>query len=84
VSTAIPYLVRTGQKLLRPAELAALFGVRPSEVHDLTWRGLIPVALTTPGGHARFRWPEVEFARPQAPPIPKPPPRPGQPGGPRP
>lgn len=60
--SAIPYLVRTGEKLLRPAELAVLFGVPKREIHDLTHRGLLCPAVVTPGGHARFRWPDVEFA----------------------
>jgi excisionase family DNA binding protein len=45
-------------RLLRPREVAALFGVRPSTIARWARSGRLR-PLLTPGGHRRYRLPEI-------------------------
>ncbi|MGE3285311.1 MAG: BldC family transcriptional regulator [Pseudonocardia sp.] len=61
----------TGERLLTPGEVAALFGVDPRTVTRWAASGRLG-ALRTPGGHRRYRESDVRrlLGRPTDPPAP--------------
>jgi excisionase family DNA binding protein len=46
--------------LLSPGEVAALFRVDPRTVTRWVKKGQLPAAVTTPGGHRRYRRSDIE------------------------
>ncbi|MDN3359293.1 MerR family DNA-binding transcriptional regulator [Actinomadura sp. DC4] len=49
---------RSDSDLLRPGEVAMIFGVRPATVARWSQEGRLAYTLT-PGGHRRYWWAEV-------------------------
>jgi excisionase family DNA binding protein len=46
--------------LLRPREVARIFGVRTTTIARWAREGALP-AVVTPGGHRRYRWSEIRL-----------------------
>ena len=49
----------TNDRVLAPGQVADLFAVDPKTVTRWAKQGLLP-SFTTPGGHRRYRWSDIE------------------------